>query len=310
MKAILKVSVGGILIVVIALTIAGLNADLSPKPAANTQGDFLQIGDITIRYTQQGRGQDVVLIHGLPGSIEDWESITNRLAKHYRVTVYDRPGHGYSEYKPELANLEGNTDIAFALLAELKLDKPIVVGHSYGGAIAASMASRTPENIGGFVSIGGIIVKDHTDGIFQLLNIPGLGPGIALIANQSIGLKMMEEGVPRAFYPNNDVIPENYIESRAPMWLTVKNSLAATGEEVTMPTDLNAVDLASIQHPFSILQGDKDLSVPLINAEKLHANIKGSSLQVLRETGHFIQYAHPEEVVKAIDQMALTLSNQ
>lgn len=310
MKAILKVTFGCVLIVVIGLTIAGLTADLSPKPTANTPGDYLQVKEVSIRYTQQGQGQDIVLIHGLPGSIEDWEAITESLAKRYRVTVFDRPGHGYSEYKAELANLEGNTDIVFALIAKLKLDNPIVVGHSYGGAIAASMASRNPENIGGFVSIGGIIVKDHIEGIFQILNIPGLGPGLALIANQIIGPKMMEVGVPRAFYPNNDVIPENYIESRAPMWLTVKNGLAATGEEVTMPTDLEAVDLASIKHPFSILHGDNDLSVPLHNAERFHKNIQGSSLQVLKQTGHFIQYAHPAEVIKAIDQMALIVNNE
>jgi pimeloyl-ACP methyl ester carboxylesterase len=289
---------------ILGLSMVGLLASTAPTPPTGMLGKYVEVNNTKIRVLQKGQGQDLLLIHGLPGSIEDWEAVTGTLAQRYRVTVYDRPGHGFSEYSQALASIPGNTDVALALIDKLNLQNPIVVGHSYGGAISASMASRNPDNIKGFVSVAGIIHLDAIDPIYHLIAIPALGAGVAKVANQFIGKEMMNEAVPKAFYPNGDVMPEGFIEQRATMWLTVKNSLAVAYEEINIVEDLKAIALDKITHPFVILQGDKDLSVPVSNGEKFNTEIKNSSLTVLDNMGHFIQYADPAVVIKAIDDLA------
>ena len=63
---------------------------------AGFKGQHVAVHGNPIRYYQQGSGPDILLIHGSPGSIEDWDTVIDDLAKDYRVTAYDRPGHGYS----------------------------------------------------------------------------------------------------------------------------------------------------------------------------------------------------------------------
>ena len=296
----------GFTALIVGVCAIGLMGNTSTAIPANAEGTYTSVNGTNIRVIQQGQGQDVLLIHGLPGSLEDWESITSELAKDFRVTVYDRSGHGYSEFAPELNNLNSNTDIALGLINNLNLKDVIVVGHSYGGAICANMASRNPDSVSAFVSVAGVSLSrpEKVKGIYKIMSVPVLGAGIAVIGNQTVGRSMMDEGIPIAFSPNQDVMPSDFIEKRVPMWLTVKNSLATALEQITMPGDVGEVDLKSIEHPFYILQGDSDLSIPVPHGEKFKEEIKNSELTVLKNTGHFIQYAEPAVLIDTIKKAA------
>lgn len=296
----------GLVALFIGISAIGLMGDTSTSIPSEAEGTYTNINGVNLRVQQMGQGQDVLLVHGLPGSLEDWESTSSELAKDFRVTIYDRSGHGYSEYAPELNDLSHNTDMAQALIEKLQLKDVIVVGHSYGGAIAAEMASRNPDNVSAFISVAGVALSEpeKAKSIYKLMTIPAFGAGIAVLGNQVVGKSMMDAGVPRAFSPNHDVIPSDFIDRRAPMWLSLKNSLATALEQVTMPGDVATVDLKSIQHPFYVIQGDSDLSIPVPHGEKFKQDIKHSELMVLKNIGHFVQYAQPEVIIETIKKAA------
>jgi pimeloyl-ACP methyl ester carboxylesterase len=92
-----------------------------------------------------------VLIHGLPGTAEDWEDVTPLLAGHRTIAI-DRPGFGYSSggYLPFNRQLEAIHE----LLAKLDVTRPILVGHSYGGTISLGLAERYPSDVSGLVLVG------------------------------------------------------------------------------------------------------------------------------------------------------------
>lgn len=294
-----------LVLIVLTLTIVGFTTDLSTSIPPESQGKYININGLDIRVLQKGAGPDILLIHGLPGSIEDWSIIINELAESFRVTVYDRPGHGYSQLDTNLANLKGNTQIAFALIEQLGLKDPIVVGHSYGGTITAAMASQQPDNIKGFVSVSGLI-KSHkpTDPIYYLLTIPVFGPGFSVLGNQTIGAQMLEQGIREAFHPNENAMPKDFIKTRKSIWLQVKNTLATAYEEININKDLKTINLKTIKHPYYILQGDSDLTVTPENGNILHKGINGSHLRILENTGHFPQYSHPASIIEAINTIA------
>ena len=79
----------------------------------NPKYQFLTIGNEKIRVSQKGSGSDILLIHGTPGSIEDWNEIIDTLAQNYRVTAFDRLGHGYSSSNQYTYHLKENAMIFF-----------------------------------------------------------------------------------------------------------------------------------------------------------------------------------------------------
>src|SRR5512132_3060977 len=94
-----KVAKAGMLLLacfVVGLAVVGrLSKDRIEIPP-NHSGQYINIQGEKIRCYTTGTGPDILLIHGLPGLIEDWNPIFEAAAGRYRVTAYDRPGHGYS----------------------------------------------------------------------------------------------------------------------------------------------------------------------------------------------------------------------
>src|ERR1700729_971299 len=137
-----------ILVGVLALAIVVLNWTYGRLPAEpKPTGSFIQVGKLRIHYIEHpGAGTPVVLIHGLPGTAEDWEDVTPLLAGHRTIAI-DPPGFGSSTggYVPFDRQLE----VIHELLAKLHVSRPILVGHSYGGTISLGFAERYPSTVRG-----------------------------------------------------------------------------------------------------------------------------------------------------------------
>jgi len=107
---------------------------------------------LTINYRTVGRGEDVVLIHGLGANLAFWHlNVLLSLGRKYRVTVYDLRGHGYSSMP-----LSGYTTADMAedlncLLNHLGIKKAHLVGHSLGGVIALQYAVLFPERVNSLI---------------------------------------------------------------------------------------------------------------------------------------------------------------
>ena len=146
----LRRAAGGIL-AALGLLVAGvavLGALQRPDTAlpAGGRGRFVALDGVRLRYVQAGQGTDVLLIHGSPGSVEDWDPVFDRLAAGHRVTAFDRPGHGYSEGHGLPHTVAGNARAALGLVRALGLRDVVVVGHSYGGATALTLGpARAPQ---------------------------------------------------------------------------------------------------------------------------------------------------------------------
>ncbi len=94
-----------------------------------------------------GDGPAVVLLHGQPGTAAAWAPVRAALVGAYRVVVPDRPGYGATDV--EAMGIAANAAVMVEMMAERGLAPAIVVGHSWGGGVAAWMAARTPRPCGG-----------------------------------------------------------------------------------------------------------------------------------------------------------------
>ena len=97
----------------------------------------------------------MLLVHGLSGQLANFDyGMIEPLSRDFRVIAVDRPGAGYSTRQPgAAADLRAQADTLAALIDQLGLHKPLVVGHSLGGAISLALATYHPDRVGGLALI-------------------------------------------------------------------------------------------------------------------------------------------------------------
>ncbi|HEX8857110.1 MAG TPA: alpha/beta fold hydrolase, partial [Thermoleophilaceae bacterium] len=124
---------------------------------------------ITIHYQQVGTGPDVVMVHGITGNLAVWHlHIVPMLAERFRLLTYDLRGHGYSDTPPTGYSPDDMATDLLELLDALEIERPVVIGHSYGADIALYVAAREPERLSEVVAIEAALpamegVRSHDD---------------------------------------------------------------------------------------------------------------------------------------------------
>lgn len=294
-----------LLVAFVGLTLAG--AFYEPAVGPLPGGDrCLEVEGTTIRYRQAGTGRDILLVHGSPGSVEDWAAVWDRLATRYRVTAYDRPGHGYSGAGARGDTLAHNARVARGLIAVLGLRDVVFVGHSYGGATALRLAVENPPEVSAFVLVGARGYDDiNVEPIYRLIAIPWLGTGFARVTGALIAPRIIREGIASSFDPNAAAMPEGFVEQRVGLWSQPTVAVAAALERVGLGTSLAEIAprYPGIAKPVFIVVGDHDAK-PLVSAARLAHEIPGARLVSLPNTGHYVQYARPGELLRVIDAAA------
>jgi pimeloyl-ACP methyl ester carboxylesterase len=120
-----------------------------------------------IRYLVAGRGEPVVLVHGLGGSATNWCELAPLLAEHRRLLIPDLPGHGGSEPLAAVSGLQPYADRVSAVMEREGVGQAPVVGHSLGGLVVLRLALRRPELVSAIVlaasaglSLGGVWLRN------------------------------------------------------------------------------------------------------------------------------------------------------
>jgi esterase len=98
-------------------------------------------------YREYGKGQPVVILHGLLGISDNWVAISRKLAEEgFRVLIPDQRNHGHSPHHPVL-NYYALTDDLSGFIETHKLQKPILIGHSMGGKVAMKYTLENPSKV-------------------------------------------------------------------------------------------------------------------------------------------------------------------
>ncbi len=293
----------GVAVVALNWTYGRLPAE--PKP---TTGSFVQVGKLRIHYLEHpGSGTPVVLIHGLPGTADDWEDVTPLLAGHRTIAI-DRPGFGYSTggYVPFDRQLEAID----ALLHKLNVVRPILVGHSYGGTISLGFAERYPREVRGLVLVDAAAAGQHLGTVESaqayLIQVMQL-PVIRQVANATFGQLLITVSVNRteseAFHPQ-PVVAAHHQRVLA-INMTQGNLEAFAGEELAANGVIAQIDkgLAAIDVPAIVIQGDGDELVRPDHGRTLAATLPDSRL-VIVHGGHMQPYDHPATVAAAVQSLS------
>ena len=118
---------------------------MSLKPVHD---EFLIADDVTLRWVQWGeQGQPILCVHGLTANAFFFQSLADKLATHYQVFAYDLRGRGDSDKPEDGYSVPIHAADLAALIDELGLDRPIVIGHSLGALVALYFAAHYPDKL-------------------------------------------------------------------------------------------------------------------------------------------------------------------
>lgn len=265
-----------------------------------------------VHATDEGRGDGppVILIHGASGNVRDWTfSITPRLSAKRRVVAMDRPGFGYSERRSDEA--WRSTVQAAQLRAAARamgVEKPILVGHSWGASVALAWALDAPDEVSGVVAVSGVTMP--WGGLAPVADALGFGSVIASYYNSRITRTAENGGVQRfinrAFRPQSP--PSGYLDYvGAPLALREK-TLNANGQDLA---NTNAAisevarRYADLRTPVESMHGDADwlLDIDQHGVEFAEA-APGVRLTPLPRVGHMAHHAATDVLDELIDRLA------
>lgn len=238
----------------------------------------VEVAGLRIAYQRAGQGPPLVLLHGVLADSRMWRRQLDALSAEFTVVAWDAPGCGRSSDPPERFGLADYADCLAGFIDALGLERPHVLGLSWGGGLALQLYERKPALprtlilAAAYAGWAGSLPAD-------------------VVAARLAGCLREAELPPSEFIPGwipgllTDAAPAQLIEEV----VTIMSEFHPVGYRVMIrgfaEADLRHV-LPSIDVPTLLLYGDADKRSPLFVAQELHAKIHRSRLAILRGIGH------------------------
>jgi sigma-B regulation protein RsbQ len=244
--------------------------------------------------------QPMVFAHGFGCDQNMWRHVTPAFERDYRIVLFDYVGSGKSDlgaYDAErYGSLNGYAQDIVEILEALDLRDVILVGHSVSCMIAVLAARSAGDRVSRLIMVGPspryINDTDYVGG-FERADIEGL---LEMMDKNYIGwANFLAPAIVKN--PDHPELAQELTES----FCSTDPIIARRFAEATFFAD-NRHDLASVNIPSLILQCSDDIIAPLDVGEYLHKNIPGSTLRVMKATGHCPHMSHPEETIELMQE--------
>jgi pimeloyl-ACP methyl ester carboxylesterase len=304
----LAISAVLLLVAVVAVTFwRSSTLEASAEAAFPPSGLFIVVDGLRIHYEIKGSGPDLVLIHGASGNLRDFTfSLLDRLATRYRVIAVDRPGLGHSDARPDMS-LAGQARAIKSAVASLGVKDPVVLGQSYGGAVALAWALDGGPSALVLVAAPSLPWPGKLD-IWYRITSTAVGRAIVIpLASAFVPQSYVVAATRSVFVP--DPVPKGYEDwigtpltlRRATLAANMAQVNALRAELVTMVPRYPLLTL-----PVELIHGDADTIVPLdIHSRPLSKLLPNVHLAVIDGAGHMPHHSHADAVIAAIDRAAL-----
>ncbi len=281
-------------------------------PMQSTPGSFYEVRDeakpVRLAVRETGKGKPILLIHGLGASSYTWSAITPPLAKTHRVIALDLKGFGNSD-KPldDAYTIADQAKLVSDYITRNDLRGLTLVGHSYGGAVAMSVAledaAKPRKRIEKLVLIDSLSYQQPVPFFFRLLQTPVVGElGLNLIPADV----QISRALSVAYYHQWKVNPETVatyaspLESEGGKYALLRTIDGLMNENA----DAFVARYRTLQTPTLLIWCAHDRIVPMTFGKRLWRDLPNAKIDVIEECGHIPQEEEPEETLAALQNFA------
>jgi pimeloyl-ACP methyl ester carboxylesterase len=264
---------------------------------------FVEVDGVRVHYQEVGdpNAPPMFLIHGFAASNLVWSKVFLELAATgFRVIAPDLPGYGYSGKPRHLDyTIASQAKMVFSLVSQLGINRAVLVGSSYGAAIAATMALDHPALVEKLVLVGAVTNNRPTRYLLmRLFSSPIIGDILSPLVVGS--RRLLRLRMKRVYDKHSWVLDERRVDARHLPLATRGAHRAIIRTVRRWDAERVSRDAHQLKQPTLLLWGDTDREVPLRDGERLHEEIPHSRLVVFRECGHLPQEEYPEAFTKVV----------
>ncbi len=295
----------------VGFTIWGYTA-WKPAPMPAPPGGTITVGDHRLHVTEMpGEEPPVVFIHGLPGSIRDWDAVQPLLGDRHRLAL-DRPG--FADTGGAAMTMREQADVVAEGLRALSIENALLVGHSYGGTLALTIARRHPELVGGIVLAApmgggrGMPLKMRNEArALVLVTLPGIGDVIRHTVGRGITKLVVRKAFVRAFHPSP--VAPTYEAHAYGHTLRVDTLRSLYANRVDFNRDFGWLDrhLDEVTVPVGIVRAADDAMVGEWSAVGLRDYLPNVVSFQSCDGGHMVPITRPETVAEAINAVTAAM---
>jgi len=292
--------------------IAIVNGQVAKKAERDNppRGQFLEIDGVRLHYVERGNGRPLVLLHGNGSMIQDFESsgLIDLTANRFRVIVFDRPGFGHSSRPRNVIwTPEAQADLFRKALDRLSVQRAIVLGHSWGAAVALALATRHPSFVEALVLASGYYFPTvRADSAASSMSaMPGMGDAISHTISPIVSRLLWPSMLRKMFGPRP--VPDKFVGFPKELALRPSQMRASAAEATLMILAAfeSSKSYDQLKMPTIIIAGDEDRLIDINKQSvRLHGEIAHSKLHRVAGAGHMIQQSATARLMAAIDEAA------
>ena len=271
-------------------------------------GRFLDVDGVRLHYIERGTGETLVLLHGNGSMIQDFETsgLVDLAAKSFRVIVFDRPGYGYSDRpRSTVWTADAQAELIHSAISQLGVSKTVVLGHSWGASVAASLALRHPETVTGLVLVAGYYYPSVRFDVVTASGpaVPAIGDLMRYTVSPMLGRAIWPLLMRKIFGPST--MPAKFAGFPVELALRPSTIRASAAESALMIPNAFAArgHYAELKMPVAIVAGEEDRIVDIEHqSARLHREVPHSTFDRVHGVGHMVHQSATDRVMAAIER--------
>ncbi len=253
-------------------------------------------------YHRTGRGEPVLLVHGILAHSFIWRDVIPKLAERHEVIAVDLLGCGDSTMPMRLSlSLKAQADYLAELVQWLGLGKVHFVGHEVGGGIGQAMAIRHPKALRSLT-----LVNSVAQNLWPTWPITGLRlPFLRYLVLSTLDAGLFEWAVRRALVHREKVTDDLMMEFYRPLQTLIGRRTLLHFANCLSSSDLTRIelDLKSLSIPVNVIWGAGDRYLPPATPDALRALFPGCTFRKLEGAGHLVPIDEPVKLAETLVEL-------
>lgn len=258
----------------------------------------MELGERFLSYVDEGQGEPVVLVHGIPTWGYLWSGLLPALALSHRVLVPDLLGFGYSDKREGFdRSIARQAEALDGWLERLGVERATVVGHDIGGGVAQHLAVRFPRRVGRLCLMDSVCYDSWPVEMMLQLGHPAAG---RRLSSQTVQ-RMLKVALRRAGFASAP--PQGLLEGLLAPYSTEVGKTSLVRNASALNTSLTQELVPALRHlriPVWLVWGAEDALQPVKWGERLAWDIPGAHLVRVEGARHFVMWDQPHVVSEAL----------
>lgn len=263
----------------------------------------IEVAGRSTRYVDVGKGQPLLLLHGIIRSLEDWGQVIEPLARNRRVLALDVAGFGFSEALP-VYTLETMAAYVWGFVDALGIKEPLsVIGNSLGGAVAMQFSVQRPAQVARVALVNSAGFGKEVTIAIRVLDVPMIGPKLLRPS------MFMAKRVESSLYRDQRIVTGERVQLGFEL-LSQPNAVLATEGIARYLGNIRGVHAAwrrtlldrfrALQMPTLLVWGSHDQILPAHHLENAKRELPDAQFHLFRGVGHMPQTEVPGDFLDVV----------